>query len=529
MLPKQLFYVTADMLCAYQWRRGKMSAGRKFTHDKGGLEAFGRYLADYPDTPAYIVADVVEEDFQRVLLPHVGLRSGRELIARRLAQLYRDTPFRHAAIQGRELDGRRDDRVLFSALTNANVVQPWINVLEGAKLPLAAVYSTTFVAALLVKKLQMAQEHLLLITQQSGGLRQSYFQGRHLKFSRLTPTVPDAGVAANIVAETGKMQQFLTSTRLTGRGDVLRVLVIAPADRVAQLEGLCDDGTELAFHFIDMDAAADKLGMDMVPRLADQLLLTLIGKQAPASQYALGPVGRFYRLWQARIALYAGAALTGLAALVWTAANIWGIVSDGQESTRLLAESQTYEARYGKIMATLPPTVSKTANMKAAVQMDRLLAAQGPAPAPLVNLVSLALDHAPSIRLMGLDWQVEQPVQAAGPGAAVGAPSLAASGAATTTPGDAIAPIAATSIGVPVPPSQVLRIEGEIEVPQNEFRSILDIMNTFAQELARQPHLVVEVAEPPVDVRPNVKLSGKAGLAAVEAKPRFVLKVTWKP
>src|ERR1700741_3608742 len=120
-----------------------MSAGRKFSNDKSGLEAFGRYLADHPDTPGYIIADAVEEDFQRVLLPHVGMRSGRELIERRLAQMYRDTPFRHAAIQGREQEGRRDDRVLFSALTNPNVVQPWVNVLEGAKLPLAAVYSTT--------------------------------------------------------------------------------------------------------------------------------------------------------------------------------------------------------------------------------------------------------------------------------------------------------------------------------------------------------------------------------------------------
>ena len=49
---------------------------------------------------------------------------------RRLAQSWRDTPFRCAHIQGREEGGRRDDIVLLSALTNPATLAPWLDALE---------------------------------------------------------------------------------------------------------------------------------------------------------------------------------------------------------------------------------------------------------------------------------------------------------------------------------------------------------------------------------------------------------------
>jgi hypothetical protein len=515
VLPKQLFVVTNDQLCAWQWRRGRLSGPERFANDAAGLVAFAHYVDGHASVPAYLVADLVEEDFQRQLLPHVGGRPGRELTARRLRQLYRDTPYRHALVQGRDPEGRRDDHVLFSALTNAAPLQRWTAALEQRRVPLAAVYSAPFLSALLVRKLALAQDHLLLITEQAGGLRQSYFQGFDLKFSRLTELAPHDGVAAHICAETARMQQFLTSTRLLGRGDLLRVVVLTPPGRIAELEPLCEDGPEIAFHFVDIGGAAARLRLDPAPQLADRLLLALVGKHAPASQFALGHQARFYQLWQARLALNAATALLVAGSALWAASDIWSILADGRERGRLLAEAADFDQRYRAVMAGLPPAAARTANMKAAVQVESLLKAQAPAPAALMALVSQSLERAPAINLVALDWNVEQPSAApAGTGAGVG---------------EAVHPIAASAVGIPRAPAQVLRIEGDLAAAQHSYREILDNMNRFAADLAQHPGIRVEVLEAPLDVRPNVKLAGKAGAAEPGAMSKFALKVSWTP
>jgi hypothetical protein len=72
-----------------------------------------------------------------------------------------------------------------------------------------------------------------------------------------------------------------------------------------------------------------------------------------------------------------------------------------------------------------------------------------------------------------------------------------------------------------------MRVEGEIAGAQGSYRATAEAMDRFAADLARQPRLRVEVVEPPVDVRPNVTLSGKAGLAEPDSKPKFALRLSW--
>ena len=507
MLPKLLLYVTNDHLCAYEWRRRRLSAPARFAADSEGIDAFGRYLDSQPALPTYLVADLIEEDFQRQLLPHVSGRARRELIGRRLQHLYRDTPYRQVAFQGRELEGRRDDQVLFSALTNAAAVAPWAQALEARRRPLAAIYSAAFLSALLVRRLAPVQEDLLLITHQSGGLRQSYFQGRDLKFSRLTENVPEAGLAAQTAAETLRMQQFLTSTRLLTRGDLLQVVVVANADEIPALEAACADASDLHFHFIDMATAAQRYRLPEVPRLGDQLLLTLVGRRPPGSHFALGAAGRFYQLWQARLTLFSASAALALGAALWVATDIWDIAQDGRNAERLLKEAAEYDVRYRTFMASMPPAATKTANMKAAVLFERLLRAQAPNPLPLLGQLSATLERSSAINLDTLDWSVPQPA----------------------APADGPRPITATAVGIPRSPPQTLAIEGDVANPQGSYRSIFQSMNQFVLDLRRQPRMAVDVAESPVDIRPTVKLVGKAGATEPQPRPKYALVLRWQP
>jgi hypothetical protein len=524
VLSKHLFYLTSDQLCAYLWQGGKLTGGIAFSSDRAGIDDFMDYVDSHRAIPVYILADLIEEDFQRVLVPHVGGRAGRQLMQRRLLQQYRETPFRHHEVQGRDAGGRRDDQVLLSALTNPSAVQPWVDALEALKMPLAGLYSTTLMSEDLVRKLALRDEHLLLVTQQSAGWRQSYFQNGMLKFSRLTPAIDRDGDPVNVGAETAKTQQFLTSVRLLGRGSVLHAVVVAPAAASAGLDAQCEDGPETMFRFMSLENVAARVGLAseegkvaaLAARLAEPMLLALLARRGPDTHYTLGPLQRYFKLWRARLNLYVVAGVLTACCALWTGINLWHYQQATGAEARLKAEATQYDQRYRAVMAAMPPRVTSTANMRAAVNVERMLATQAPSPLDMTIMVSQALEAAPQIRLLQLDWKVNLPAS----------PQQPAQGQDDT----GATPISSQLAGIPGKAPQALLLEAEVIAGQDDYRGAVDNMNRFAKALAQHPNLTVEIDKPPLDTRSSVKLSGKAGAqAAAPTRAKFSLNLVWKP
>lgn len=518
MLRKHLLYLSSEQLWAYRWRNGALSTPQRFSPDRAGVDAFMDYIAAHGAHPAYLLADLIEEDFQRIQMPHVGGRAGRRLAHRRLLQQYRETPYRHLSIQGRAPDGRRDDIALLCALTNPAAVQPWVQALELLKVPLAGLYSATLVSAALLRRLQLRAPHLLLLTEQSAGLRQSYYQEGQLKFSRLTLAIDRDGAPLQLARETDKTQQFLTSVRLLGRGESLDVVVLAPAAQLGRLGAACVDGPETRYQFVAMETAAQEAGMTEAPALADTVLLQLLAEDAPSSHYTLGLARRYYQLWRARLYLYTASVGFAVIGLGWVGGNLWHYVDDNRHAEHMYAETELYDSRYRAVMSDMPPGVAKTANMKAAVTVARLIARQAPGPQPLMTVLSQALDKVPQIRLTALDWKTDLP------GVKDGVSTPQNSGDAAPAE-----PLTSRLIGIPTRPPQSLRVEAEIAVSEDNYHAVVDAMNQFTQELASRPQLTVEVEQPPVDTRPTVKLSGKAGDAAAGGQAKFILNLVWNP
>jgi hypothetical protein len=72
---------------------------------EAGLADFEAYLRTLAATPARLYIDLAEEDFRADTIPHVGRGDRETIIARKLGQIYRNAPFRHALVQGREPKG----------------------------------------------------------------------------------------------------------------------------------------------------------------------------------------------------------------------------------------------------------------------------------------------------------------------------------------------------------------------------------------------------------------------------------------
>src|SRR5688572_33355726 len=139
MAEKLLVGIAGHGATVARWR-GRLTDCETFAADAAGHAAFKEYLASVPDVPAHIMVDAVEEDYRFETLPHAYGSDRAQMAARKLRQHYRNTPYMTAWRIGRDSGKRRDDRYLFSALTNPDLVTDWLEAIVTRGLPVSGVY-----------------------------------------------------------------------------------------------------------------------------------------------------------------------------------------------------------------------------------------------------------------------------------------------------------------------------------------------------------------------------------------------------
>jgi len=192
-MPRHYLYLTNTRLVSMTAARGAIASRREYDVSEAGVAEFDRQLASMASMPIRLVTDLAEEDFRADTIPHVGGGDREAIVGRKLGQIYRTTPFRHALVMGRESEGRRDDRVVYMAITNPDEVKVWLDVIERHEAPLAGIHSAAVLGTRVVEALALASRpHVLLVHFSPGGaLRQSYFRAGELRFTRLTPVASE--------------------------------------------------------------------------------------------------------------------------------------------------------------------------------------------------------------------------------------------------------------------------------------------------------------------------------------------------
>jgi hypothetical protein len=205
----RVLLITTAGATVYRLRRAQVYEAFSFEDSPTGHDGFARYVAEDPGAPVGVLVDRPDEAFRLEQVPHVRMDRGN-LLNRHLARLFPDTGYRHALVLGRATQGRRDDRVLFSALLRPDTLQPWLSRLAEARVPVAAVTSVAFISARLLEPLGCTGD-ALIASYGEGGLRQTVFIGGELRFSRLAP-LPDSSadhLADTMAAEIARTIQYL--------------------------------------------------------------------------------------------------------------------------------------------------------------------------------------------------------------------------------------------------------------------------------------------------------------------------------
>lgn len=483
MFAKKLLYLSDSHLAAWQWRGGKLTPDGNYGTDPDSLDEFAKHLGKTPHTSIFLLVDVIEEDFHNETIPHILGKDRQALIQRKLNQQLRGTAYRHAGLQGRESEGRRDDKLLITGLTNEELLKPSLDRIAKRKLPLAGIYSLPLLSEVLVKKLGLNAPHLLLITRQANGMRQSYFQDGHIKFSRLTLLgQDDAGaMQAAISREASRTQQYLNSLRLLPRDQRLEVVMICGERYHGQLHPESMGGPMLNYRILTMAEVAAQLGLKTpVEELTSELLyLHLLARFAPPQHYAPPELLWHNKLLQLRTGILGTTALV-LSIVSYVAAGNFNLaLDDYRQGKRLSREAQDLQTQYLAIKSTFPPTPASPEDMQGAVELVEAAARQNITPRPLLEAISRALGSSPSLKINQLKWSVgKTPESGVTPPPAIQEPARASTSAPGTARGSP--PL---ELG-PKPLYQVVILEGEIS-PFSDYRSALNSVERFMDALKK--------------------------------------------
>lgn len=513
---KILLFVCNDRLLAYGWRGRQLALFGRYAADAHGRSDFAALVAAHARVPFYLLLDVVEEDFHTETVPHVLGKDHAALLRRKLQQHFRGGHYVNAWVQGREEEGRRDDRVLLSGLLTNDLLDGWLDILDQYRAPLATICSVALLSVSIVKRFYPDSEHVLLVTEDSdSGIRQSYFRNGDLKFSRLTalPGCDEGELAPKIMSESSRTRQYLASLRLVTRDDPVTTLVLCHAAKRERLQRECHGGDRLEFRFLALEdvASAFRMAPHANPSVAE-LMLSLIGQRHWRNHYAPGKRRRNYRLWLSGRMLNAAAALVLLAG-AGLAGWLLQQSADIDASTAAL-DSKVLQAERLKRSNVLPASdLPAPAVLKQAV--ERIAAARQNWPSLQQRLVQLSglFDRYPQLTLDTLSWGVSNNEE------------LLSDGADTVAPK---APEDGTDAGTAAPPekkrNEIIRLQGRISPFTDNYRFAIDSVERFGKDWERQAGLPVRRLKVPLYTHPDKPIDMEQSTGAADPdKPDYDL------
>lgn len=510
MAAKLLLCVSNDQATVAVWRRRRLASCTRFGNNEDGWISFGNFLRNVHGLPVHIIVDTVEEDFRFETLPHIRGRDRSEMVGRKLKQLYRATPYYSYALQERETGKRRDDRYLFAALTNPDLLIPWLRAIEAASLPVSGIYPLALVSVSLIERLKLKHPNLLIITKNSAGLRQTFFKNLKFRISRLTPLRGTAEVADQHYAdEIGNTRMYLDALTVTHVDDTLELVILDQNGSLARLpEAILRGRPNVQCQYLDVKDIHSRFGIPLadLETSTDVLHLHLLGEQAPALNLAPPHLTRTYQRFAAGRWVYAASGATLVGAMVWSGINVYQAMGIDQKTLAVQQQTREYQAKYQQVTAAFPDAPTSAANLRHTVEMADQIQAGLRTPEAMFSIVSHALDASPEIDLRRIEWHYGD--------------SLPSKPGMKPTQAPVVELDKLTQSGV---------VYGEVTRFEGDYRAAMNAINDFVLRIA-QDNAVAEVKalKLPLDVRSESGLTGSTTALPGKETAQFEIAVVFR-
>ena len=521
MADRHILYLTSENIVSLVASGGRITGRTVFPVSAAGRDDFERHIKGLRKVPTHIITDLAEEDFRLDTIPHLRARDREAVLARKLSQLFRNTPYRHALAQGREADGRRDDRVVYTAITNGEILRPWVEVLERLEVPVEGIHSAAVFSGRLLADLHLEFPHTLLVTFTPGdAVRQTYFRNKEIKFSRLTPVDLAEGetLGGLLAEEVGRTWQYLDTQRYFAPADRLEVCVLIHAKDRPTVDQALRDYDQIEYRLLDIEQVAAKLGLKPPPvsSSAEEVLAYLFLRRPGDNHFASPELRRFAVLRNARNAI---GAVAGAILAAGVAYGAWNLSFAFQSHDLDIQTARRIQALYrerDEIVRSMPAQGVGGQTMRDTVAFYSGSLREYPTVTSMLLPVSAVLNNYPSIRLTQIAWQAsndDRATPAMMPTTPRDAPPLKAvvKGADPTQPPGPRPPADAGESTFSSGRYSVAILEGTVTVQGLGFREALSRVEALVADIARIPGYQASLVDSPLDVTSRSAISARLG------------------
>ena len=508
MAAERVFYVTQGSLSV--WSRGADGPERVavFADDDDGLHEFDVYVAQVPEQDSVLLIDVIEEEFTCETMPKLGLRDRNALLERRRLRKYRRTPYSLSQFQGKAGHGSDECNVLHSAVSNRELLDPWLQVILRHRVPLAGVCSVPLMAPSIFARLFQPQGPALFVAAHQGNkLRQVFVRDGRLQSARLSQMPGGDALAQFIVTEAQRSRRYLERIRLLNSMETLEICVVADKAVAERVRDVAEGEFSLQFSFVDPGTASARLpGCRAIPEdRFESAYLAGLFRQRPAHNYATSGENRYWVMRRLRQAIIGFSAVTAAACSIAAAfylSDAWLLKNRVAQIRAQVAQlTETYRREHERFN----PIQAGSHEMKLAVDTgDYILRNRLPVPW-VMNQVGAVLGDYPDVHIRELNWLAESAVQAAPPARRsdrpmpVAVPEVSAVGAVLTA---------------------------DIRPFDGDMRKAFARIDAFASDLERRTRFTRAVTvEYPLNASTSAAVSGEVGTTAEYA--RFRIRVSY--
>ena len=510
MSTSRVFYVTQDELLVWYITRKGATAGARFANSELGAREFGEYLRTSPISKSSILVDVIEEEFTVDEIAQLPRRDRLALLERRLSRRYSRTPYRLAHQHRSSSLPSGEQRVTYCAISNDELLNPWVEQIEIANVPLACITSVPLLGSHVLKALKKRSGNSLLVSLHQGNkLRLVFLSEGHILSARLShsPGLAADGFSQSVLSEIQRSRRYLERARHMRPDDEIDVYLMMGsehAERVVIAAG--EAGAVMRPHVINLADVAKAMRLAQSPPgdRIEQLYVEAAARFGTASNYASSDVTRWHRLYSYRSAAAAALIATSLAAAWFTGENVVQSVELQRSYATMLKQTRQMEETFRREHQEFGESQAESQEMKSAVDAgDFILANRVPVDVVMGQLATV-FDSFPTVRVDELEWVVD---------------------------GTEVTPSArSVEVSQPLLPTTSLtaNIVGQIVPFNGDLRQAFVTVERLREALDSRPALTdVEAIEYPINARPDATVSGElVGAGTQRSAPfRLTLKV----
>ena len=393
----------------YLWTKKSLELVRECSQEPD--EGFTEFLQQYKGNPVLIVTDYLEESFRHDTGVHVQGSDRSALLERKLNYSFRNTPYRSASIIGRELEGRKDDKILLSALTKPEMLEPWVSLLLENRMYIQSLTSVAYLMQTYSQKAGLNDKNLMVVSIEEGSeLRQTFLRNGKIQFSRLTSltTKETASLPDAINHESLQIRQYLERIKLLSFDSQMVIRVFSPLE--IDKDALERNNNELnTFECYDIKELANSyaLTIDGLEKSATTLFLgRILQRSQMENVYAPMPAQKFFQMHR----LANGLKITGMALVVITlffkaftlidTFGNWSLVDNLRQQTAPL------NSQYNLLTQSFPDTPIPSSEMALVVLTTEKINNNSYFLNNALSLVSQALVMAPDLQLTTINWEM---------------------------------------------------------------------------------------------------------------------------